>query len=207
MRIKSFSISAFAALAVGLGGLAIAGCHQPAAAELEQSRAGADCDCRRDGASAESRSHGRGAGRALSARACGDVVRGRGQSSRGRRGLWRQGHGRPGDAENRPARIRVARPSAQAALDQARAELANSTAKYNRAKALKQAAAISTEQFDQLASRCASNRLTRNRRTKRSRWRAKSSATLKSRRRSAAPCKSVWSRSASTYRPAKKFTN
>jgi HlyD family secretion protein len=42
--------------------------------------------------------------------------------------------------------------TAQAALDQARAKLANSTARYVRAKALKQAAAISTEQFDQLAS-------------------------------------------------------
>ena len=42
--------------------------------------------------------------------------------------------------------------TAQAALDQARAKLANSTAKYNRARTLKQAAAISTEQFDQLAS-------------------------------------------------------
>src|SRR6202166_775571 len=42
--------------------------------------------------------------------------------------------------------------TAQAALDQVRAKLANSTARYDRAKALKQAAAISTEQFDQLAS-------------------------------------------------------
>ncbi|HEV2170826.1 MAG TPA: efflux RND transporter periplasmic adaptor subunit [Candidatus Binatus sp.] len=42
--------------------------------------------------------------------------------------------------------------TAQAALDQARARLANSTAKYNRGRALKQAASISAEQFDQIAS-------------------------------------------------------
>ncbi|MGH7924648.1 MAG: efflux RND transporter periplasmic adaptor subunit [Candidatus Binatus sp.] len=42
--------------------------------------------------------------------------------------------------------------TAQAALDQARAKLANSTSRYNRAKTLKQAAAISAEQFDQLAA-------------------------------------------------------
>ena len=42
--------------------------------------------------------------------------------------------------------------TAQAALDQARARLANSTAKYNRGRALKQAASISAEQFDQIAA-------------------------------------------------------
>ncbi len=42
--------------------------------------------------------------------------------------------------------------TAQAALDQARAKLANSTARYNRARTLKEAESISAEQFDQIAS-------------------------------------------------------
>jgi membrane fusion protein (multidrug efflux system) len=42
--------------------------------------------------------------------------------------------------------------AAQAALDQERAKLANSTARYSRAKALKQEATISPEQFDLMAS-------------------------------------------------------
>ena len=42
--------------------------------------------------------------------------------------------------------------TAQAALDQARAKLANSTARYNRARTLKQSESISAEQFDQIAS-------------------------------------------------------
>jgi membrane fusion protein, multidrug efflux system len=42
--------------------------------------------------------------------------------------------------------------TADAALDQARAKLVNSTARYNRAQALKYAQAISAEQFDQIAS-------------------------------------------------------
>ncbi len=42
--------------------------------------------------------------------------------------------------------------TAQAALDQARARLANSNARFNRAKTLKQTGTISTEQFDQLES-------------------------------------------------------
>ncbi|HLX04807.1 MAG TPA: efflux RND transporter periplasmic adaptor subunit [Candidatus Binatus sp.] len=42
--------------------------------------------------------------------------------------------------------------TAQAALDQARAKLANSTARYNRARTLKESESISAEQFDQTAS-------------------------------------------------------
>jgi membrane fusion protein (multidrug efflux system) len=42
--------------------------------------------------------------------------------------------------------------SAQAALDQERAKLANSTARYNRAQTLKKEGTISAEQFDQMAS-------------------------------------------------------
>jgi RND family efflux transporter MFP subunit len=42
--------------------------------------------------------------------------------------------------------------TAQAALDQARAKLANSTARYNRARTLKESESISAEQFDQIAS-------------------------------------------------------
>src|SRR5216684_4309502 len=42
--------------------------------------------------------------------------------------------------------------SAEAALDQERAKLANSTARYNRAQTLKQEGTISAEQFDQIAS-------------------------------------------------------
>jgi membrane fusion protein (multidrug efflux system) len=42
--------------------------------------------------------------------------------------------------------------SANAALDQERAKLANSTARYNRAQALKREGTISAEQFDQMAA-------------------------------------------------------
>jgi membrane fusion protein (multidrug efflux system) len=42
--------------------------------------------------------------------------------------------------------------TAQAALDQERAKLANSTARYNRARTLKESESISAEQFDQIAS-------------------------------------------------------
>jgi membrane fusion protein, multidrug efflux system len=42
--------------------------------------------------------------------------------------------------------------TAQAALDQARAKLANSSARYNRARTLKESGSISAEQFDQIAS-------------------------------------------------------
>lgn len=51
-----------------------------------------------------------------------------------------------------PREYQLRLESAEAALDQERAKLANSTARYRRSERLKQAAMMSAEQFDQMAS-------------------------------------------------------
>jgi len=40
MRLKSLRVPAFAGLAAALGALALCGCHQPAAAEVEKDKTG-----------------------------------------------------------------------------------------------------------------------------------------------------------------------
>jgi membrane fusion protein (multidrug efflux system) len=153
MRIKSFSISAFAALAVVLGALAIAGCHQPAAAEVENKAGPAPIAITVATAHQQSLDRTAEVQGALFPREhavmssevegrVAEVVADFGDKVTAGQVMLK--------INPREYELRV--QTAQAALDQARAKLVNSTAKYNRAKALKQAAAISTEQFDQLAS-------------------------------------------------------
>jgi len=153
MRIKSFSISAFAALAVVLGALAIAGCHQPAAAEVENKAGPAPI------AIAVATAHQQSLDRTAEVQGA-LFPREHAVMSSEVEGRVAEVVADFGDKVTagqvmlkiNPREYELRVQTAQAALDQARAKLANSTAKYNRAKALKQAAAISTEQFDQLAS-------------------------------------------------------
>jgi membrane fusion protein (multidrug efflux system) len=153
MRIKSFSISAFAALAVALGALAIAGCHQPAAAEVENKTGPAPIVIAVATAHQQSLDRTAEVQGALFPREhavmssevegrVAEVVADFGDKVAAGQVMLK--------INPREYELRV--QTAQAALDQARAKLANSTARYNRARTLKQAAAISTEQFDQLAS-------------------------------------------------------
>jgi membrane fusion protein (multidrug efflux system) len=153
MRIKSFSISAFAALALVLGASAIAGCHQPAAAEVENKAGPAPI------AIAVATAHQQSLDRTAEVQGA-LFPREHAVMSSEVEGKVSEVVADFGDKviagqvmlKINPREYELRVQTAQAALDQARAKLANSNAKYNRAKALKQAAAISTEQFDQLAS-------------------------------------------------------
>ncbi len=153
MKLKSFKVSAFAALAAAFGAFAIAGCHQPAAAEVTKDSAAAPIAI--SVASAHQQSLDRSAEvqgalfprehAVMSSEVEGrvaEVVADFGDKVTAGQVMLK--------INPREYELRV--ETAQAALDQARAKLANSTARYNRAQALKQAQAISAEQFDQLAS-------------------------------------------------------
>ena len=154
MRLKVFRVSAFAALAAALAALTVTGCHQPAAAEVEQSKPG-PAPIAIAVAAAHQQSLDRTAEvqgalfprehAVLSSEVEGkvlEVVADFGDKVTAGQLMLK--------INPREYELRV--QTAQAALDQARAKLANSTARYNRAQALKRAAAISAEQFDQLAS-------------------------------------------------------
>ncbi len=141
MRIKSFSISAFAALAAALGALAIAGCHQPAAAEVENKAGPAPI------AIAVATAHQQSLDRTAEVQGA-LFPREHAVMSSEVEGRVAEVVADFGDKVTagqvmlkiNPREYELRVETAQAALDQARAKLANSTAQYNRAKALKQAA-------------------------------------------------------------------
>ena len=156
MKLKSLRVSAFAALAAALGTLAIAGCHQPpAAAEVDKDSKTGPAPIAIAVAAAHQQSLDRTAEvqgalfprehAVMSSEVEGrvtDVVADFGDKVTSGQVMLK--------INPREYELRV--ETAQATLDQARARLANSTARFRRAQALKQAAAISAEQFDQLAS-------------------------------------------------------
>lgn len=157
MQVKSFRASAFAALATAIcavSALALAGCHQPAAAEVEKDKAGAAPI-----AIAVAAVHQQSLDRTAEVQGA-LFAREHAVMSSEVEGRVTQVVADFGDKvaagqlmlKINPREYELREQTAQAALDQARARLANSTARYNRAVALKRAEAISAEQFDQLAS-------------------------------------------------------
>ncbi len=155
MELKSFRVSAFAALAVSIGALALAGCHQPAAAEVDKDNQTGTAPIAISVAAAHRQSLDR------TAEVQGALF------PREHAVMSSEVEGRVAEVvadfgdkvaagqvmlKINPREYELRAETAQAALDQARAKLANSSARYNRAQALKRAAAISAEQFDQLAS-------------------------------------------------------
>src|SRR5277367_3437506 len=153
MKLKSFKVSAFAALAAALGAFALAGCHQPAAAEVEDKSAVAPIAVAVASAHQQSLDRTAEVQGALFPREhavmssevegrVAEVVADFGDKVTAGQVMLK--------INPREYQLRV--ETAQAALDQARAKLANSTARFNRAKTLKQTGTISTEQFDQLQS-------------------------------------------------------
>src|SRR5258708_23320091 len=153
MKLKFFSVPALSMLAGAVGVLALAGCHQPAAAEVENKSGPAPiaiavATARQQGLDRTAEVQGALFPRehaVMSSEVEGrvaEVVADFGDKVTAGQVMLK--------INPREYELRV--QTAQAALDQARAKLANSTARYNRARTLKQAAAISTEQFDQFAS-------------------------------------------------------
>jgi membrane fusion protein (multidrug efflux system) len=154
MRPRSFKVSVFAAIAAALGALALAGCHQPpAAAEVDKDGGAAPIAI--EVASAHQQSLDRTAEvqgalfpreqAVMSSEVEGrvtEVVADFGDKVAAGQVMMK--------INPREYELRV--ETAQAALNQVRARLANSTARYNRGVTLKQSGTISAEQFDQLAS-------------------------------------------------------
>jgi membrane fusion protein (multidrug efflux system) len=155
MRLKSFRSSAFGTLAAVLGALALAGCHQPAAAETDKDNKGEPEPIAIVAAAA----HQQGLDRTAEVQgalfprehtvmssqvegAVAQVIADFGDKVTAGQVMLR--------INPREYELRV--ETAQASLDQERAKLANSTARYKRAQALKQEGTISAEQFDQFAS-------------------------------------------------------
>ncbi len=154
MRLKSLTVSAFAGLAAALVALALCGCHQSAAAGVEKEEKG-PAPISIAVATAHQQSLDRTAEvqgalfprehAVMSSEVEGTVV---------------QVAADFGDKVTagqvmmkiNPREYELRVETAQASLDQERAKLANSTARYNRAQALKRAATISPEQFDLMAS-------------------------------------------------------
>ncbi len=155
MTLKAFRVSALAALAAALGAFALAGCHQPADAEVSKDGKTVAAPIAIAVAAAHQQSLDRTAEvqgalfpreqAVMSSEVEGrvtEVISDFGDKVAAGQVMMK--------INPREYELRV--ETAQAALDQARARLANSTARYDRARALKQAQAISAEQFDQLAS-------------------------------------------------------
>ena len=153
MRLKPFRVSAFAALAAAIGALALCGCHQPAAAEVENKTGPAPISI------AVATAHQQSLDRTAEMQGA-LFPREHAVMSSEVEGAVAQVAADFGDKvaagqvmlKINPREYELRVETAQAALDQARARLANSTARYNRALALKQAGTISAEQFDQIAS-------------------------------------------------------
>lgn len=150
---KFFNVPALSILATALGALALVGCHQPAAAEVESKTGPAPI------AIAVATAHQQSLDRTAEVQGA-LFPREHAVMSSEVEGRVSEVVADFGDKVTagqvmlkiNPREYELRLQTAQAALDQARAKLVNSTARYDRAKALKQAAAISTEQFDQLAS-------------------------------------------------------
>ncbi len=151
MQLKSLRVSAFAAIA---GALALCGCHQPAAAGVEtEKEAPAPISI------AVATAHRQSLDRTAEAQGA-LFPREHAVMSSEVEGAVVQVAADFGDKVTvgqvmmkiNPREYELRVETAQATLDQARAKLANSAARYNRAKALKQAGTISPEQFDLMES-------------------------------------------------------
>ena len=150
MRLKSFRVCALAGLAAAMGALALCGCHQPAAAEVEKDKPG-PAPISIAVAAAHQQSLDR------TAEMQGALFpREHAVMSSEVAGAVAQVAADFGDKVSagqvmmkiNPREYDLRVETAQAALDQERAKLTNSTARYNRAKALRQEGTISPEQFD-----------------------------------------------------------
>ena len=142
---KFFRVPFLCLPAIALGAFALAGCHQPAAAEVENKQGPAPI------AIAVATAHQQSLDRTAEVQGA-LFPREHAVMSSEVEGRVAEVVADFGDKVTagqvmlkiNPREYELRVQTAQAALDQARAKLANSTAKYNRAKALKQAAAIST---------------------------------------------------------------
>ena len=140
-------------LAAALGTFALAGCHQPAAAEVENKSGPAPI------AIAVATARNQGLDRTAEVQGA-LFPREHAVMSSEVEGRVAEVHADFGDKviagqvmlKINPREYELRVQTAQAALDQERAKLANSTARYNRARTLKESESISAEQFDQIAS-------------------------------------------------------
>ncbi|MGA7873633.1 MAG: efflux RND transporter periplasmic adaptor subunit [Candidatus Binatus sp.] len=148
-----FRVPSLFLLAAALGSLALAGCHQPAAAEVDNKTGPAPITIAVAAAHQQSLDRTAEVQGALFPRehavmssevegTVAEVVADFGDKVTAGQVMLK--------INPREYQLRV--DTAQAALDQARAKLANSTARYNRARTLKETGTISAEQFDQIAS-------------------------------------------------------
>jgi membrane fusion protein, multidrug efflux system len=153
MQLKPFKVSVLALLASAIGAFALAGCHQPADAEVENKTGPAPI------AIAVATAHQQSLDRTAEVQGA-LFPREQAVMSSEVEGRVTEVVADFGDKvaagqvmlKINPREYELRVETAQAALDQARARLANSTARFNRAKTLKQTGTISTEQFDQLQS-------------------------------------------------------
>jgi membrane fusion protein (multidrug efflux system) len=149
MRLNSHIVLAFAALA---GALALCGCHQPAAAGIETEQTAPI-------SIAVATAHQQSLDRTAEVQGA-LFPREHAVMSSEVEGAVVQVAADFGDKVSagqvmmkiNPREYELRVETAEAALDQERAKLANSTARYNRAKALKQEGTISAEQFDLMVS-------------------------------------------------------
>lgn len=153
MKPTSFRVSAFAALASVLGAIALAGCHQPAAAEVDNKTGPVPI------AIAVAVAHQQSLDRTAEVQGA-LFPREHAVMSSEVEGRVAQVVADFGDKVTagqvmlkiNPREYELRVETAQAALDQARAKFANSSARYNRARTLKESGSISAEQFDQIGS-------------------------------------------------------
>ncbi len=153
MKLKSFRVSALVVLAAALGAFALAGCHQPAAAEVDTKTGPAPI------AIAVAAAHQQSLDRTAEVQGA-LFPREHAVMSSEVEGRVTEVVADFGDKvaagqvmlKINPREYELRVETAQASLDQARAKLANSTARYNRARTLKESESISAEQFDQTAS-------------------------------------------------------
>jgi membrane fusion protein (multidrug efflux system) len=153
MRRKAFRISVIGALTATLGALALAGCHQPAAAEVDNKSGPAPI------AIAVAAAHEQGLDRTAEVQGALFPREHTIMSSQveGAVALVVADFGDKVTAGQvmlkiNPREYELRVETAEAALNQEHAKLANSAGRYQRALALKREGTISAEQFDQLAS-------------------------------------------------------
>ncbi len=154
MRGKFHNIAAFAVVVSVLGALALAGCHRPAAADVDTSKTGPapisiavaaahqqtlDRTAEMQGA-LFAREHA-----VISSEVEGAVVQV--DADFGDKVIAREVM-----LKINPREYELRLESAEAALNQEHAKLANSTARFRRSERLKEASMISAEQFDQMAA-------------------------------------------------------
>ena len=152
MKLKVFNVSPFAALAALLSTIVLAGCHQPAAADVDKVGPAPI-------AIAVAAAHQQSLDRTAEVQGA-LFPREQAVMSSEVEGRVAEVVADFGDKviagqvmlKINPREYELRVQTAQAALDQERAKLANSTARYNRARTLKESESISAEQFDQIAS-------------------------------------------------------